>query len=547
MMLNIMSIVLVWGMEAKATPQITTDNLNEHGKTNMRSLSRQSSLSKNHQGLTSRDNYLVAQMNSVQQLQEINSTDWSYQAFQDLRERYDCVAAVLEPRTPVDMGIFSKQPETPISRAEFALRLNTCLNQLENRLAQAQNIPHQDLELILRLMQEFQSDLATLKGGSDGAEARLQDLEATQFSPTSKLQGEAIFALGSPLSGGDDASSVLGNRLRLELTTSFQGEDLLFTRLTSSRFPGFSEALGTFEGDLSFAENTDGDIQLDTLYYSFRVGDRLEFILGAAGLEGDDIAPTISFLDGDGGSRAISTFGTRNPIYNPPGEAGVGVSYSPIEQIKLSTGYLASRAEDPSSDAGLFAGPYSVLGQIILNPIENLSFAATYVHSFNQSDTETGTNLANLQNFSAGLFGSELPTVNSSYGLELSWSINSRLVIGGRGGLSKVSNLDTLQQPIDRGTQDIWDWAASIALPDLGKEGSVAGIVVGSEPTETNSSITNIPEDGDRSLHVEAFYQYQINDNISVTPGVVWITEPDSNVEDSPDLLIGIVRTTFSF
>ena len=283
------------------------------------------------------------------------------------------------------------------------------------------------------------------------------------------------------------------------------------------------------------------------MHYSFGVGDRLDLILGATGLEADDIAPTISLLDGDGGSGAVSAFGTRNPLYYPPEDAGLGITLRPSDQIKISAGYLASPANESTPGSGLFNGPYSALGQVTFAPLESLSLAATYVHSFNQSDTETGTDRSNLQSLSAELFGNQTSTVSNSYGLELSWSISDRFVVGGRGGLSKVTNLDTLNQQIDRGTLDIWNWAATLAIPDLGKEGSLAGIVIGSEPQVTNSTIENIEEDNEQSLHLEAFYQYQLNDNVAITPGLVWITEPNSDIDQGDDLVIGTVRTTFSF
>ena len=75
----------------------------------------------------------------------------------------------------------------------------------------------------------------------------------------------------------------------------------------------------------------------------------------------------------------------------------------------------------------------------------------------------------------------------------------------------------------------------------------MAGIVVGSEPKVTNSTIENLEADSEQSLHLEAFYQYQISDNIAITPGVIWITEPDGSIEDDDDLVIGTIRTTFSF
>ncbi|MGB7518481.1 MAG: carbohydrate porin [Spirulinaceae cyanobacterium] len=47
-------------------------------------------------------------------------------------------------------------------------------------------------------------------------------------------------------------------------------------------------------------------------------------------------------------------------------------------------------------------------------------------------------------------------------------------------------------------------------------------------------------------MHIEAFYQYQVADNISITPGVIWLTAPDHN-NNNEDQIIGTIRTTFSF
>ncbi|MHC5598154.1 MAG: carbohydrate porin, partial [Nostoc sp.] len=52
--------------------------------------------------------------------------------------------------------------------------------------------------------------------------------------------------------------------------------------------------------------------------------------------------------------------------------------------------------------------------------------------------------------------------------------------------------------------------------------------------------------DKDTSLHIEGFYQYQVNDNIAITPGVIWITAPDFNA-DNPDSVVLWLRTTFRF
>jgi carbohydrate-selective porin OprB len=66
------------------------------------------------------------------------------------------------------------------------------------------------------------------------------------------------------------------------------------------------------------------------------------------------------------------------------------------------------------------------------------------------------------------------------------------------------------------------------------------------EPKVTSSSINEITKDKDTSLHIEAFYQYQVTDNIAITPGVIWLTAPDHN-NDNDDVVMGVLRTTFSF
>ena len=103
-------------------------------------------------------------------------------------------------------------------------------------------------------------------------------------------------------------------------------------------------------------------------------------------------------------------------------------------------------------------------------------------------------------------------------------------------------------QLVGRGTQDIWNWAATLAFPDLIKEGSLGGIVVGMEPWVASSTIDveGFDENDTTSLHAEAFYQYQFNDNIAITPGVIYVNNPDNN-ENNDDLVIGTLRTTFSF
>ena len=50
----------------------------------------------------------------------------------------------------------------------------------------------------------------------------------------------------------------------------------------------------------------------------------------------------------------------------------------------------------------------------------------------------------------------------------------------------------------------------------------------------------------DRSYHLEGFYKYQLTENISITPGIIWLTAPNQN-DNNNDAVIGTLRTTFTF
>ena len=505
----------------------------------------------------------MGQVTNVNQLQDVSPTDWAYEALRSLVDRYGCIAGF------PDQTYWGNQP---LTRYEFAAGLNSCLNQIERLIASQGSVSQEDLDTITRLSQEFEAELATLGGRVDELESRTATLEDDRFSTTTKLEGEAVFGIASVVAGsneelieenGDDDIDqvpVFGYRTRLELNSSFTGEDLLFTRLSTGNFPELSDTTGTFQGELAFAQPDDNNLALEVLFYDRPIGKNTNVLIGAIGLKADDIANTVSVLDGDGASGAISAFGTRSPIYYPPGETGLGIIHRFGEKLELSAGYLAGEASDPANGSGLFNGSYSAIGQLTITPIEKLDIALTYVNGYDQSDTGVGSDLANIKSLTAtddadplqpGVFAGGVPTSSNSYGAQFSFALSDRIVIGGWGGLSKVRTLESFVadgQTIERGSQDIWNWAATLAFPDLIKEGSLGGIIVGMEPWVASSTIDadGFGDDAEQSLHIEAFYQYQLSDNVGITPGVIYVNKPDNN-DNNDDLVITTLRTTFSF
>merc|ERR1711991_347323 len=117
------------------------------------------------------------QVTSVTQFSDVYPTDWAYQALANLVETYGCVAGYPN-------GTF--RGNRAMTRYEAAALLNACLDRVT-----------EVTDELRRLMAEFETELAILKGRVDGLEARAGELEATQFSTTTKLKGYSAWVLGA--------------------------------------------------------------------------------------------------------------------------------------------------------------------------------------------------------------------------------------------------------------------------------------------------------------------------------------------------------------
>ncbi len=500
----------------------------------------------------------LAQVTSVSQLSDVRPTDWAFQALQSLVERYGCIAGYPDK---------TYRGNRAMTRYEFAAGLNACLDRVNELIAAATAdlVKKEDLATLQKLQEEFAAELATLRGRVDALEARTTTLEKQQFSTTTKLNAEVVLGIAGVASGdrvnlptnpilpppsADNVSknTIVGNRVRLNLDTSFTGRDLLRTRLQAQNFTPLPAArssgeLLTREGVLRYAGEGDNGVTIDALLYQFPLGEKTTVTIEANAGAIDDFTDTMNpYLDGDGGTGALSHFATRNSIYYLLGGKGLGVRHKFSDALELSLGYLANddSASNPSSDNGLFNGPYGAIAQLTFRPSERLGIALTYVNAYNndfQANGPVGTNRANFTDFGQ-------PTVANAYGAAATFQVAPQLVLNGSVGYTQARSLGQGT----KGDLDIWNWKVGLAVPDLFKKGSLAGVIVGQEPRVAGGrgNFRQLVGRDDASLHVEGFYQYQLNDNISITPGIIWLTSP--NGDDRNDgIVIGTIRTTFTF
>ena len=467
----------------------------------------------------------INQVTNVNQLRDVSPTDWAYEALRSLVDRYGCIAGYPNQ---------TYRGNQSLSRYEFAAGLNSCLNQIERLIASSESVVREDIDTINRLTQEFEAELATLGGRVDNLESRTAFLEDHQFSTTTKLQGEAVFGIANEFNY--DNQVVFQDRVRLNFVSSFTGKDSLYTRLDASNATPFD---GTDTGALTYQTGDSGnDVTIGWLAYYFPIGDKIDVYLPAAGALWQDFVPTVSpYLDSfTGATGSLSSFGESSPIYKIglPSGGGVGINFNPTEFLTVSAGYFGGDSSNPdkNTDGGLFQREYSALGQATFKLLDDkLQLAATYVLGQLGSDDNTIYDLGVGTQLSRQPFGNGTKVSANSYGVEASYQLSEKLAFNAFGMYTDAD------EAAGSGQSEIWSYGLGVALPDLLKEGSLAGVIAGVEPYADNQ---------DLPIHLEGFYKYQLNDNISLTPGIVYIISPNGESSDD-DAIIGVLRTTFTF
>lgn len=502
----------------------------------------------------------MGQVTSVSQLTDVRPTDWAFQALQSLVERYGCIVGYPD-RT--------YRGNQAMTRYEFAAGLNACMDRVNELIAAgtADLVRKEDLAVLQRLQEEFAAELAVLRGRVDALEARTATLEKQQFSTTTKLAGEVIFAVTDEFLGNAGTNNtVFQNRVRLALNTSFTGKDLLVTRLAAGNADLFSIPGGGVEGIQTFNFGNTGGNQVfaDWVAYFFPIGENLQFYIPAiAGLH-YDYAPTFSgyFEAFDGGTGPLSIFAQRNPIYLIGGGSGAAATFN-FGNIKISGGYLADGSDGsgtagtfaanvPSAKFGLFNGSYAALGQIGFDT-GNFGIGFTYVNAYRRGAIfDAGSGLPSSGTlFANGFFGfdaagnllDKFPTNVNAYGVSGYFKLTPTISINAFGS---YINADDIGDGFN--AAQIWTFGGGVAFADFGKKGNLLGLFAGVEPYVGNPAQYGLGNlQNKMPIHLEGFYKFQLTDNISITPGIIYIINAGQSSVGDTNALIGTLRTTFTF
>ena len=523
------------------------------------------------------------QVTSITQFSDVYPTDWAYQALSNLIERYGCVAGYPN-------GTY--RGNRAMTRFEAAALLNACLDRVT-----------EVTDELKRLMKEFEKELAILKGRVDGLEARVGELEATQFSTTTKLDGQASFVVGANGFGGDlnysasernavdqqfpddgqggggsnlllasgdsgkddltqsnyvnyakknFGAAVFNYDIQLILNTSFTGKDLLTTTLRagnfgSSAFNGGPTTLSTLE----VASESDAGpnvLFIDKVFYNTPIGEDFTFFIGA-NVGQDDMLPIwpSAYPQGDASTVLdVLTLNGAPAAYNKNQGPGAALNW---EKNGWTVGmqYVANLGTGSNSNpqkGGIATDNSAATGTAQIG-YQSEQWAIAGIYSYVQDASvvpysTTFTQLSYLQDIDQSI---------NAFGLSGYWQpINSGFIpaISVGWGLN-TTNFDGKDTP-DGYVSTSQSWQVSLQWQDAFMKGNTAGLAVGQATFATDLTGSESPDDGNYAW--EGWYSFQVTDNITLTPAVFYLSRPLGQLTPSNNSfsqLGGLLRATFTF
>ncbi len=340
---------------------------------------------------------------------------------------------------------------------------------------------------------EFNSakEIAVTNSRVDGLEARLNNFEAGSFSETTTASFSADFLLGA--TDTDDGSTTLddtddavmaGYSFQIDLNTSFTGEDSLDISIDAGNASG--------AGYAELDPNTAGDfLQVDGVSYTFPVG-------GATFIVGDNTDGSALFSTAcvyGGPSNTLDDCGNVNAgITN--GGAMFGASYDFNNGFTSAVGYAGPEGgimTEESTDAYGINAAYTG---------DNYGVSITY------GLVESTTTTENTFTAFNGYYTPEgFPSISVGY------------ETGDIGGAPAARDESTT-------------FFVGLTWDEVGP-GS-AGIALGHGTVESF----------DEEYMYEAYYEYPVNDGMTITP-LVFVKENATAGQD--DTTGAMVKTSFSF
>ena len=322
------------------------------------------------------------------------------------------------------------------------------------------------------------------------------------FSETTTASFSADMYLGAVDGGTElaDDEVMAGYSFQIDLNTTFTGEDSLDISIDA----GNASQVGIAEFDGNSAGAT---LAVDGVSYTFPIGAKTTAFVGDS-TDGSLLFNTACVYSGP--SNTLDDCGNNYSAINAGGGTAFGASYDVGNGFTFAFGYTGEGNTD-----GLMTkeGDDAVATQVAYTT-DNYGVSLTYADKENPTFTQDVTDATVW-----GLNGYYTPSSESLPSISVGFEF-------GDAEIPALTPTDT----------DTSSWFVGLQWDELGP--GTAGVAVGTKQHTVDNSTLD-PE----LLMYEAFYTYNINDGMAVTP-LLFVKEFASGTNDETGLM---VKTSFSF
>ena len=342
------------------------------------------------------------------------------------------------------------------------------------------------------------SNNKTLLAGGEG----LVDSHDGGFSSTTTASFSTNMYLGfeDTAAGAGDDAVVSAYDIQIDLNTSFTGEDSLDISLDGGNagVVGIDE----FDGNNTTVPTTDVEgLAVDGVMYTFPIGEKTTAFVGFDS-DGSALYTTACVYGGPG--NMLDDCGNVNAAFIS-GEAAVGASYDFGNGLTAAFGAQTVAGNTPAPGAGVFTEESrDSFGLNAAYTGDNYGISLTYASIENAGLTDEDAFTA-LQAYYTP--DGSLPSISAGY------------EIGDLGGAA--ANADEQAS-----------FFVGLTWDEVGP-GS-AGIALGH---------SNTAENGDELYQYEAYYEYPVNDSMTITP-LIYTLDAAGDADDTTGMM---VKTSFSF
>jgi hypothetical protein len=472
---------------------------------------------------------------------------------------------------------------------QFAAELATLRGRVDALEARTTTLERQQFSTTTKLSGEAIFSLSTAYGAYRGGNGRF-------INNTNPVNG----TIPRP---GRDPEVVLNDRVRLNLLTSFTGKDLLITGLQAYNFgggpsaaiPGFNTG-GSLAGTLGYGDVLFGNssnvrlsyeaqfptvnpqdlsvtggnnsVNLYKLLYIFPVASKLTLFAGTKAEVSDAFPSILPFAgEGQGSISRFSNLPASHRVSGGTSQTGLasaaGFIWTISEAFDLRALYGSVQANFPGNEgfpgtplgAGIFNGSYVAATQLTIKPTKAIDIGLNYAHSYHQINL-LGTGLASAD-IGAILFAPNATEINRARGSALVAIANQPIKMDtfGASAAFRLTPSVTLAGSFTyifsdlvrvNASTNFISWLVGLHVKDVLTKGGSAGLIFGQPLSRTSTGGRAVSPEDATPYQVEGYINFKATNNISVTPGVFVIFNPEG-FSNNRTTVVPVVRTTFTF